>query len=334
MAIKHTTIVARISFSTRQTVSFALTTPVTGSQPGSLTGSNFTYGLSASIAKAKITIAAQNKKTTRGKALAKLTYKVSGAYVSGDSLGIKLPTTAKKTAKAGKYPITVTWKGNKNYTAALQKGTYTLADAILPAEAKAARIGMDAGLRVDWDKKGVLVKWGGAPDAESYEIWAAYCGKNSKFKKVRTLGAGERSFRITSLGGKKLKTKKSIKVMVKAFRKVEGKRTQIASSIDAHVVINTNSKYTNAKKVTLSKTAYSLKTGGTAKIKAKEVLVNKKKKSLSKTHNNRTFSYESSNDSVARVDKNGTVTAVGRGTCTVYVYALNGRAGKVTVTVK
>ena len=297
---------------------------------------DFTYGpLSAPIAKAKITIAAQDKKTTRGDALAKLTYMVSGAYVSGDSLGIKVSTTAKKAAKAGKYPINVSWNGNKNYSATLQKGTYTLGDAILPAEKKEARNLMDAGLRVDWDSSGVLVKWGGAPDAESYEVWAGYCGNDSTLKKVRTLGADQRSFLITSLDRKKPDPEKFISVTVKAYRKVEGKNTEIMHTIYAHVVINTNPKYTNAAKVTLPGTTFSLKTGGTAKIKASEVLANKKKMALSKVHIPRSrFRYESTKPSVASVDENGTVTAVGKGTCTVYVYALNCRYGKITVTVK
>ena len=194
---------------------------------------------------------------------------------------------------------------------------------------------MDAGLRVDWDSSGVLVKWGGAPDAESYEVWAGYCGNDSTLKKVRTLGADQRSFLITSLDRKKPDPEKFISVTVKAYRKVEGKNTEIMHTIYAHVVINTNPKYTNAAKVTLPGTTFSLKTGGTAKIKASEVLANKKKMALSKVHIPRSrFRYESTKPSVASVDENGTVTAVGKGTCTVYVYALNCRYGKITVTVK
>ena len=297
---------------------------------------DFTYGpLSAPIAKAKITIAAQDKKTTRGDALAKLTYMVSGAYVSGDSLGIKVSTTAKKAAKAGKYPINVSWNGNKNYSATLQKGTYTLGDAILPAEKKEARNLMDAGLRVDWDSSGVLVRWGGAPDAESYEVWAGYCGKDSAVKKVSTLGAGERSFRITSLYRKELDPGKFIRVTVRAFRNVGGKKTEIMHTIHAHVAINTNPRYTNTAQVTLPGTRFILNAGRTAKIKAVEVPADKKKRAVSEVHTPHfRFRYESTKPSVASVDENGTVTAVGRGTCTVYVYALNCRYGKVTVTVR
>ena len=308
--------------------------PVLVKYTGDKNHEDFTYGpLNATISKAKITITAQNKKTTRGKALAKLTWKVSGADASGDKLGIKLSTTAKKTAKAGKYPISVTWNKNPNYSATIKKGTYTLADAILSTEKKAAKIRMNAGLNVDWNGSGVLVKWGDTPDAESYEVWAAYCGKDSPSKKIGTLGAGENSFRFTSLGKKELNPKKSIKVTVLAYRKVNGKKTKIANTITAHAVIDTNPVYSNAAKITLTRSKFSLKAGRTARIKTGEILADKKKKSLGKGHA-LTFRYASSKDSVATVDKNGTITAVGRGTCTVYVYARNGRARKISVTVK
>ena len=42
----------------------------------------------------------------------------------------------------------------------------------------------------------------------------------------------------------------------------------------------------------------------------------------------------SSNKKVASVDKNGKITAKAKGTCYIYVYARNGYAKKVTVTVK
>ena len=192
---------------------------------------------------------------------------------------------------------------------------------------------MNAGLNVDCDGSGVLVKWGDTPDAESYEVWAAYCGKNSPSKKIGTLGAGENSFRFTSLGKKELNPKKSIKVTVLAYRKVNGKKTKIANTITAHAVIDTNPVYSNAAKITLTRSKFSLKAGQKARIKAGEILADKKKKSLGKGHA-LTFRYASSKDSVATVDKNGTITAVGRGTCTVYVYARNGRARRISVTVK
>ena len=50
---------------------------------------------------------------------------MTGAYVSGDNLGIKASTTAKKTSKPGKNRISVSWNKDPNYTATLKDGTYT-----------------------------------------------------------------------------------------------------------------------------------------------------------------------------------------------------------------
>ena len=70
-----------------------------------------------------------------------------------------------------------------------------------------------------------------------------------------------------------------------------------------------------------------------ATIKAKTVLVDKKKKQLSNAHAKQ-FRYASSNKKVATVSSKGKITAVGKGSCVVYVYARNGYAKKVKVTVK
>ena len=59
---------------------------------------------------------------------------------------------------------------------------------------------------------------------------------------------------------------------------------------------------------------------------------NGKKKALPDDHVAK-LRYRSNNQNVAKVDSKGNVTAVGTGTCTVYVYAKNGFAKKVAVTV-
>ncbi len=69
-----------------------------------------------------------------------------------------------------------------------------------------------------------------------------------------------------------------------------------------------------------------------AKIKASVKMENAKKKALPDDHVAK-LRYRSNNQNVAKVDSKGNVTAVGTGTCTVYVYAKNGFAKKVAVTV-
>ena len=137
---------------------------------------------------------------------------------------------------------------------------------------------------------------------------------------------------FTKLDGSKLKLKKNIRVYVAAYRKWNGKDARLAKSITAHIVGVKNAKYTNIKKIKLSKRSYTLKAGKTTKIKAKAVLVDKKKKPLPDSYAPM-FRYASGNRNVATVDKNGTIKATGQGTCFIYVYAKNGYAKKVKVTV-
>ena len=46
------------------------------------------------------------------------------------------------------------------------------------------------------------------------------------------------------------------------------------------------------------------------------------------------ISYESSNTSIATVNNEGKIVAVGKGTCYVYAYAQNGVYKKIKITVK
>lgn len=73
--------------------------------------------------------------------------------------------------------------------------------------------------------------------------------------------------------------------------------------------------------------------GKTFKIKAKVVPADSKKKELSDRYA-KTFRYASSNTKVATVDINGKIIAKKMGTCYIYVYAKNGYAKKIKVTVK
>ena len=57
------------------------------------------------------------------------------------------------------------------------------------------------------------------------------------------------------------------------------------------------------------------------------------KKMLSDSHAP-TIRYESSNKKIAAVNKNGKVTAKKKGTCYIWVYAKNGYAKKIKVTVQ
>ena len=287
--------------------------------------------LKSEITKANITITAINKSTYLEADIAKLTYKISGAYVKGDNLGITLKTTAKKTSAVGKYPITISWNKNSNYNVTLKKGTYTIKDRVTATERAASKLTLDYGFKVNWTNDGIVVKWGKANKADRFEIYAAYCGPDN-CKLIKAVSGKNQQYTFTKINGKNLDKTKTAKIYVVAYRKINGKEVRITNTIMAHVV-GPQHKNTNVKKVTVSKNSYTLQKGKTAKISADVTLVNTKKDALPNSHCPK-FRYTSDNKDVATVDSNGKIKAVGKGTCNVYVYGVNGCAAKVKVTVK
>ena len=281
------------------------------------------------IAKAKVTVTADDKTIMREAALKELTYKVDGKILDGDDLGIKV-TSNVKPAVAGKYDIKVAYTENANYDVTVVNGTYTVTDRITATEKTAGKNKINSSAKASASKKGVTVKWGKVANAEKYEIYATYCGKKNKYKKIKTVKGNINSFDITKLGGKKLNTSKCLKVYVVAYRKVNGKYEKITQSVNMHIAGTTN-KHTNAKAIKVKKSSYTLKVNKTATIKPTLVLQKKNKKAVEHVAK---FRYQSTNKAVATVDKNGKIKAVGKGTCTIYIFANNGKLNSVKVTVK
>ncbi len=90
---------------------------------------------------------------------------------------------------------------------------------------------------------------------------------------------------------------------------------------------------TNVKSFTLSKSSVYLHKGKGTKVPVKTYkLENTKKKELSDRHAAK-FRYRSTNSKIAKVDKDGMITAVKEGKCTVFVYTRNGLSRKIVVTV-
>ena len=196
-------------------------------------------------------------------------------------------------------------------------------------------LALNAGLKVSQTGSKINVTWGKVKDAEGYEVYVQYCGKKFTSKSINSVNSGRvTKIVITKVNGKKLDLKKNFKVYVRAYKKLEnGKKVTLGKTITAHIVGRKNTGSTNVKEVKVSKSSYTLKVGKSATIKAKTVLVDKKKKQLSNAHAKQ-FRYASSDKKVATVSSKGKITAVGKGSCVVYVYARNGYAKKVKVTVK
>ena len=202
-----------------------------------------------------------------------------------------------------------------------------------PTKEEKAEISMNAGLKITQTGKKISIEWGKVKEADGYDVYVAYCGKKygSPIKNVSKNTITKLT--VGKIKGKKIDLKKNFKVYVAAYKMVDGQKEVLAKSITGHVVGRLNTKFTNAKKITISKKKYTVKVGKTAKVKAKTVLVDKKKKQLSDGHA-KEFRYATSNKNIATVDKNGKVKGVAAGTCKIYVYSRNGLAKTVKITVK
>lgn len=179
--------------------------------------------------------------------------------------------------------------------------------------------------------KTIKVTWGKVAKADGYDVYMAYC-KKGKYTIVKSVKAAKTlSVTINKLNKKAVNQKDNVKCYVVAYKKVDGKKVTIGKSITGHAVGKKNTTVTDVKKIQIKKSAYSLKKGKTAKIKATIVKKNNKLPLFGHTAK---FRYDTSNKKVATVSKDGKITAKGKGTCYVYIYAVNGCAKKVKVTVK
>jgi uncharacterized protein YjdB len=122
-------------------------------------------------------------------------------------------------------------------------------------------------------------------------------------------------------------------VTVKAYRMVDGEKTYIGESYTLYTAGSGNTKYTDVKSLKASKKSISLSKGKTQKLSVKVTKVSKNKKLLptSKVANIRYFSTDKS---VAKVTSSGKITAVKKGSCTIYAVAANGVKTSVKITVK
>lgn len=297
-------------------------------------------GVSVSPSEAMFTKAGETSQikttvTPADAANTKVTYKSSDTNVATVDANGKITAVANGTAT-----ITVTTEdGAKTATVKVtvsipevkQQGTEEPVQQ--PTKEEKAVISMNAGLKISQTGSKINIKWGKVGEADGYDVYVAYCGK--KFgKAVKTINKNSTtSVTVKKINSKKINLKKNFKVYVAAYKMTDGKKEVLAKSIMGHVVGRLNTRYSNVWKITLSKSKYSVKVGKTVKVKAKTVLVDKSKKQLSDAHAAQ-FRYASSNRNIATVDKNGKVKGVAKGTCTIYVYARNGYAKTVKVTVK
>lgn len=178
-------------------------------------------------------------------------------------------------------------------------------------------------------KTSLALTWSMVKGANGYDIFFAKCGKQ-KPKRAETI-KGNKTFKWTK---KDLKTKKAYKAVVKAFVMKNGKKKHVRTSPTVHAYTSGGTgKHTNSKSVTVKKKSVSLKTGKTYKIKASVTKLLDGKKLMPAGHAPK-LRYASSNKKVATVSKSGKVKAKSKGSCKVYVIAVNGASKAVKVTVE
>jgi hypothetical protein len=192
---------------------------------------------------------------------------------------------------------------------------------------------LNSGLKATQPKKVIHVKWGKVKEADGYEVYVQYCGPDFPDKPAMTIHSAETtSVNIREINGKPLNLKKNYKIYVAAYRKSKGGNTELGRTIIVHIVGRKNPYFSNVKQIKLARNQFTLKKGKSAVIHATAILEHPGRRQLTRAHS-APFRYASTNSKVATVSKKGTIIAKGKGTCTVYVYAINGFARKVTVTV-
>ena len=203
----------------------------------------------------------------------------------------------------------------------------------LEAAKAEAQVAMNEQVTVTQKGNKFTVKWKKSSSADGYYVYASYCGKKAA-KPAKTIKKNTTTkVTISKINGKKINQKKNFHVYVVPYKIIDGKKVTLGKSTVEHLVGSKNAKYSNVKKLTLTKSKYTVKVGKTAKIKAKVTLVNKNKKHISKGHGDK-FRYKSSDTGIATVDKNGKIKGIKKGTCTIYVYSINGLMKKAKVTIK
>lgn len=172
------------------------------------------------------------------------------------------------------------------------------------------------------DNGQVTLTWDKVDGAEGYRIYRKVKGSKDGYKRVATT-------KNLQLVQKQLDNKKTYQYYIVAYKTIDGKKARIGKTLTLYAVMN-NAKYTEAKKIKLNKKSYSLEVGAKAKIKAALLKRENEKKMKAESEKLRFYSTD---NTVAEVNANGTITAKGAGTCYIYVVAGNGISQKIKVTV-
>lgn len=175
-------------------------------------------------------------------------------------------------------------------------------------------------------KNSIRLNWNQISNADGYEIYGSLCGGKYSYKKIKTITKGT----TKTWTQNKLKSANVYKYYIKAYKLVNGRKLYLRTSKTSHIA-TTGGRYTNVKSLVTTFTDLTLAKGKTRQISARVTPVKKGGKLVSHVAQ---FRYNTTNSKVATVTESGKIKAVGKGKCSVYVYANNGMTRRIQITVK
>lgn len=168
--------------------------------------------------------------------------------------------------------------------------------------------------------------WNQVPGADGYELYGGRC--NTTTRRYETvMFTTLTSPTMTAWMCENLKKNTYYKFVVRAYILQNGTKTYLARSPVTNMSTGGDT-YDMIEGVKVEKDNVTLSVGKTAVIKATLETSGKKLRL------HQSLNYESDKPAVATVNRKGRIRAKKKGTCTIYVYAQNGKYTTVKVTVK
>ncbi len=259
----------------------------------------------------------------------------------GGSVEIKVPYSDKKRVRAWyiddngkKEKVPVKYDGKTAVLTISHFSHYVIeedsSNNVKPAHVKKTSDKVIYVRSIKYSKKtGTKITFNKVSGVDGYYVYGNRCNTDKvyKFKRLATLKGDDNTVFVH----KKTAKNTFYKYYIKAYKVVDGRRVTVSRSEEIHFVTDVKGyKYGNPTKVALSSKKCTLNKGKIFNLKNR-VKVYSSKKVLLHTDKVR---YVSSDSRVAKVNSKGRITAEKAGRCNIYAIAQNGRAAKITVTVK
>jgi hypothetical protein len=174
----------------------------------------------------------------------------------------------------------------------------------------------------------LVVEWGRTSGVSSYELFVSYMDEDAPIEPTVTLKANAFAAYFTELNGEKIDFTRcfAVYVVAKNWRGEEIGRTEIA------YVAGPDSEYTNPASLTVtSEKSIRLSVGESSTIQAVVTLEDDARPEIPDVP---AFRYACTRNNVVTISADGTITAVGRGSCVIQVYSKNVLVDEIKVTVR